>query len=229
MVDLPRLRPAEPARVLTAEPPTPSRQGETTMHENKYETFRQAAPGYAATLAAHLGPEWTVVQPEGSNPLLRREEDGLTLLLHQDGYGSGRARVALHLSAEESSHAHSALWPRVVYPDTSFDPARLERQPQAVANQVRRNVVSAAAEQYDRVKTSMAATATYEEAQDEVLAAMGLEPETEYSTKKVQHGRARIRVGEVFGDVQATRDKVHMDLSGLTVEQAVAIMAVLRG
>lgn len=177
----------------------------------------------ATALAAALGGGWTVTHPEDGNAYITRSTTGLSLVVHEAGYQTGRAQVSVMLTREESAHAYQALYPVLDLPTTTFDPARLTKQPRAVASQVERNVVEKAESEYARLKVSMARTNTYENAQRANLDALGLE---DGRTKGYGYFRDG---GEVWGSAQVTDTKVALDLHGLTIEQAKAVLDLLRG
>lgn len=184
----------------------------------------------ATRLAAALGEGWTPVHPEAGNSCVTRESDGLTLVVSEVGPQTGRARVSVLLSREEVLHAYQSLYPQFANHDTTFDPARLTKQPGAVAAQVIRNVVTPGATEYARLKESMAKAAEREVAQRENFATLGLEARDKPGRPGELSEDTTLRVGNnVWGSARVTDTRVDLELHSLTVEQAKAVLDLLRG
>ena len=187
----------------------------------------QTLAGHAQNLATALGSDWALSPLDGGNPVIRRE-DGLSLLVFEQGFNSGRLEVSVSLEGPEFRHAYQYLYPRFDNPHTTFDPARLYTSPRVVARQVDRKVVTPGLAEVARLKASMDRTDAHDAATTATIEMLGLEQRAKPGRPGEMDGTASVRIGEVWGSAQVSGTNVTLDLHSLTAEQARDVLDLLR-
>ena len=164
-------------------------------------------------IMAELPGTWTILPAGNEWYLTARRADGLELGFHTEWNQTTRARVSVHGAHEHVRYNESRPAINVT----------VTRKASTVAADIMRRLMADAETFHATIVDRIAMADAYENRISENREAL-----EEAGGVALENDRPRIHIGNTWGDVRVSRDSVTLELHDLTVDQAGAILALIR-